>query len=51
MSQWYGLEHVGAVNLPFTLIIIAVPYPARFKISIIAPYDGTTDADEHLENY
>ncbi|GMN57046.1 hypothetical protein TIFTF001_026149 [Ficus carica] len=30
---------------------MAAPYPARFKMSTIAPYDGSTDADEHLENY
>ncbi|GMN26383.1 hypothetical protein TIFTF001_040844 [Ficus carica] len=30
---------------------MAAPYPARFKMSTIAPYDGFTDADEHLENY
>nr|GMN67054.1 hypothetical protein TIFTF001_036123 [Ficus carica] len=30
---------------------MATPYPARFKMSTVASYDGSTDADEHLENY
>ncbi|GMN22561.1 hypothetical protein TIFTF001_040287 [Ficus carica] len=51
MSQRYGLEQVGAVNPPFTPAIMAVSYPARFKMPTIAPYDGSIDADEHLENY
>lgn len=51
VSQRYGLEQVGAVDPPFTPAIIAAPYPARFKMSSIAPYDGSTDVDEHLQNY
>ncbi|GMN46246.1 hypothetical protein TIFTF001_015433 [Ficus carica] len=31
--------------------IMAVLYPARFKLPKIVPYDGSTDADEYLENY
>ncbi|GMN74649.1 hypothetical protein TIFTF001_052422, partial [Ficus carica] len=27
------------------------PYPARFKMPTIPSYDGSTDADEHVENY
>ncbi|GMN70613.1 hypothetical protein TIFTF001_039653 [Ficus carica] len=30
---------------------MASPYPARFKMPSMASYDGSTDADEHLENY
>ncbi|GMN24278.1 hypothetical protein TIFTF001_045848 [Ficus carica] len=51
LSQRYGLEHVGAVDLPFTPAIMATPYPTRFKMPSIASYDGSTDVDEHLENY
>ncbi|GMN69285.1 hypothetical protein TIFTF001_038334 [Ficus carica] len=50
VSQRYGLEQVGAVDPPFT-VIMAIPYLARFKIPSVTPYDGSTDADEHLENY
>ena len=31
--------------------IMAIPYLARFKMSSMASYDGSKDADEHLENY
>ncbi|GMN58653.1 hypothetical protein TIFTF001_027751 [Ficus carica] len=51
MGQQYGLEQVGAVDPPFTLAIMASPYPARFKMPSMSSYDGSTDADEHLENY
>ncbi|GMN53227.1 hypothetical protein TIFTF001_022359 [Ficus carica] len=27
------------------------PYPSRFKMLTMPSYDGSTDADEHLENY
>ena len=47
MSQRYGLEQVEAVDTPFTPVIMATPYSARFKMPSIAPYD----ANEHLENY
>ncbi|GMN29275.1 hypothetical protein TIFTF001_046326 [Ficus carica] len=30
---------------------MASPYPVRFKMPSVASYDGSTDADEHLENY
>ncbi|GMN39713.1 hypothetical protein TIFTF001_008939 [Ficus carica] len=30
---------------------MASPYPARFKMPSMAFYDGSTDADEYLENY
>ncbi|GMN63035.1 hypothetical protein TIFTF001_032110 [Ficus carica] len=30
---------------------MASPYPARFKMPSVASYDGSTDADEHVENY
>ncbi|GMN39655.1 hypothetical protein TIFTF001_008885 [Ficus carica] len=30
---------------------MASPYPARFKVPSVTSYDGSTDADEHLENY
>lgn len=30
---------------------MATPYPTRFKMSSIAHYNGSTDADKHLENY
>ena len=36
---------------PFTPTILAVLYPARFKMPTVAHNDGSTDADEHLENY
>ncbi|GMN58063.1 hypothetical protein TIFTF001_027170 [Ficus carica] len=51
MSQRYELEQIGAVDLPFTPSIMAAPYPARFKMPTVTPYNGSTDADEHLENY
>ena len=30
---------------------MAIPYLAKFKMSSMASYDGSTDADEHLESY
>ena len=39
------------MDLPFTPTIMASPYLARFKMPSIASYDGSTDAEEHLENY
>ena len=27
------------------------PYPSGFKMPAMTSYDGSTDADEHLENY
>lgn len=30
---------------------MTAPYPERFNMPAIASYDGTSDADEHLENY
>ncbi|GMN47624.1 hypothetical protein TIFTF001_016801 [Ficus carica] len=51
MSQRYELELVGAVNPPFTPTIMATPYLTRFKMPTVALYNGSTDADEHLENY
>lgn len=51
MGQWYELELVETVVLLFTLLIMALPYLARFKMPSIASYDGSMDADEHLENY
>lgn len=51
MCQQHGLEQVGAVDLPFTLEIMATPYPTKFKIPTVAFYEGSTYADEHLENY
>ena len=51
MGQQYGLEQVGTVDPPFTPIIMASPYPARFKMPSMASYDGSTSTDEHLESY
>ena len=51
VGQQYGLEQVGLVDPPFTPAIMASPYPVRFKMPSVASYDGSTDADEHLENY
>ncbi|GMN50963.1 hypothetical protein TIFTF001_020123 [Ficus carica] len=51
MGQQYGLEQVRAVDPPITSVIMASPYPTRFKMPSMASYDGSTDADEHLENY
>ncbi|GMN60397.1 hypothetical protein TIFTF001_029489 [Ficus carica] len=42
---------VGAVDPPLTPAIMASPYPTRFKMPSMASYDGSTDTDEHLENY
>ncbi|GMN38456.1 hypothetical protein TIFTF001_007688 [Ficus carica] len=36
---------------PFTPFIMGSPYPTKFKMPSMAPYDGSTDADEHIENY
>ncbi|GMN28424.1 hypothetical protein TIFTF001_046235 [Ficus carica] len=30
---------------------MSVPYPTRFKMPSMASYDGSSDVDEHLENY
>ena len=51
MGQQYGLEQVGTVDPPFTPAIMVSPYPTRFKMPSVSSYDGSTDADEHLENY
>ena len=51
MSQRYGVEHVGVVDPPFTSEIMVARYPAKFKMPTIPSYDGTTNADKHLENY
>ncbi|GMN19414.1 hypothetical protein TIFTF001_039816 [Ficus carica] len=47
----YGLEPVGVVDPPFTPAIMTSRYPARFKMPSMASYDGSTEADEFLENY
>ncbi|GMN30599.1 hypothetical protein TIFTF001_050672 [Ficus carica] len=46
-----ALEPPGSADPPFTPSIMASPYPSRFKMPTIPSYDGSTDADEHLENY
>ncbi|GMN60545.1 hypothetical protein TIFTF001_029633 [Ficus carica] len=51
MSQRYGPEQVGAVDPPFTPAIMATLYLARFKMPTIAPSNGSTNADEYLDNY
>ncbi|GMN38330.1 hypothetical protein TIFTF001_007563 [Ficus carica] len=51
VGQHYGMDQLGAVDPPFTPGIMASPYPTRFKMPSVAPYDGSTDADEHIENY
>ncbi|GMN49779.1 hypothetical protein TIFTF001_018933 [Ficus carica] len=51
VGQQYGLESAGSADPPFTLSIMASPYPSKFKMPTIPSYDGSTDADEHLENY
>ncbi|GMN40212.1 hypothetical protein TIFTF001_009433 [Ficus carica] len=51
VGQQYGMDQLGAVAPPFTPFIMASPYPTRFKMPSVAPYDGSTDADEHIENY
>lgn len=51
VGQQYGWEPAGSADPPFTPAIMASPYPPRFKMPAMPSYDGTTDADEHLENY
>ncbi|GMN20414.1 hypothetical protein TIFTF001_043082 [Ficus carica] len=51
VGQQYGMDQLGAVAPPFTPFIMASPYPTRFKMPSVNPYDGSTDADEHIENY
>ncbi|GMN21561.1 hypothetical protein TIFTF001_043341 [Ficus carica] len=51
VGQQYGMDQFGAVAPPFTPFIMASPYPTRFKMPSMNPYDGSTDADEHIENY
>ncbi|GMN60010.1 hypothetical protein TIFTF001_029099 [Ficus carica] len=51
VGQQYGMDQLGAVGPPFTPFIMASPYPTRFKMPSVNPYDGSTDADEHIENY
>ncbi|GMN58485.1 hypothetical protein TIFTF001_027583 [Ficus carica] len=51
VGQQYGLEPVGSADPPFTPSIMASPYPSTFKMPTMPSYDGSTDADEHLENY
>ncbi|GMN27168.1 hypothetical protein TIFTF001_040987 [Ficus carica] len=51
VGQQYGMEQVGTVDPPFTPVVMVSPYPAKFKMPSVTSYDGSTDADEHLENY
>ncbi|GMN38363.1 hypothetical protein TIFTF001_007585 [Ficus carica] len=51
VGQQYGLDQSGAAEPPFTPTIMSTPYPTRFKMPSMASYDGSSDADEHLENY
>ena len=51
VGQQYGLDQSGAAEPPFTSAIMSAPYPTRFKMPSMASYDGSSDADEHLENY
>ncbi|GMN19976.1 hypothetical protein TIFTF001_045266 [Ficus carica] len=51
VGQQYGMNQLGAVAPPFTPFIMASPYLTRFKMPSVNPYDGSTDADEHIENY
>ncbi|GMN47963.1 hypothetical protein TIFTF001_017147 [Ficus carica] len=51
VGQQYGMDQLGAVDPAFTPGIMASPYPTRFKMPSVVPYDGSTDADEHIENY
>ncbi|GMN52758.1 hypothetical protein TIFTF001_021899 [Ficus carica] len=51
VGQQYGMEQVGTVDPPFAPVVMATPYPARFKMPSVTSYNGSTDADEHLENY
>ncbi|GMN59472.1 hypothetical protein TIFTF001_028562 [Ficus carica] len=51
VGQQYELEPAGSADPPVTPSIMASPYPSRFKMPTMPSYDGSTDADEHLENY
>ncbi|GMN47479.1 hypothetical protein TIFTF001_016657 [Ficus carica] len=51
VGHQYGLDQSGAAEPPFTPAIMSEPYPTRFKMPSMASYDGSSDADEHLENY
>ncbi|GMN29028.1 hypothetical protein TIFTF001_044306 [Ficus carica] len=51
VGQQCGLEPTGTAEPPFTPSIMESPYPTRFKMPTIPSYDGSTDADEHVENY
>ncbi|GMN64342.1 hypothetical protein TIFTF001_033411 [Ficus carica] len=51
IGQQYGLEPAGSAESLFTPPIMASPYPSRLKMPTIPSYDGSTDADEHVENY
>ncbi|GMN67604.1 hypothetical protein TIFTF001_036673 [Ficus carica] len=51
VGQQCGMDQLGAMDPPFTLGIMASPYLTRFKMPSVAPYDSSTDADEHIENY
>ncbi|GMN49655.1 hypothetical protein TIFTF001_018818 [Ficus carica] len=51
VGQQYGLEPAGSIDPPFTPSLMASPYPSRFKMPTMPSYDGSTNADEHLENY
>ncbi|GMN75006.1 hypothetical protein TIFTF001_053968, partial [Ficus carica] len=51
VGQQYGLEPTGAAEPPFAPSIMESPYPIGFKMPTIPSYDGSTDADEHVENY
>ena len=51
VGQQYGMEPAGSADPPFTPSIMASPYPPRFKMPTVPSYDGSTDADEHVENY
>ncbi|GMN47281.1 hypothetical protein TIFTF001_016454 [Ficus carica] len=47
-TGWTSLERCPP---PLTPFIMASSYPTRFKMPSVAPYDGSTDADEYIENY
>ncbi|GMN70209.1 hypothetical protein TIFTF001_039254 [Ficus carica] len=51
VGQQYGMDQLGAMAPPFTPFIMASPYPTRFKMPSVNSYDGSMDADEHIENY
>ena len=44
-------ELVSRTDTPFTLAVMTVPLPPKFKMPVLESFDGTKDPLDHLETY